>query len=155
MNLADLRTNYTRERLRRANLHADPIAQFQLWLEQAITAGCVEPTAMSLATASSDGLPLLRTVLLKGCSRRGFIFFTNLESRKARHIAQNAHVSLLFPWLALERQVIMTGTATQLTQMEVLEYFVTRPRESQLAAWSSRQSVAITSRRCSRRLGST
>ncbi|MBC8002904.1 MAG: pyridoxamine 5'-phosphate oxidase [Opitutaceae bacterium] len=147
MNLADIRIEYTRDRVRRETLAPDPIAQFQLWLEQAVHAECVEPTAMSLATATPEGNSLLRTVLLKGIDQRGFIFFTNLESRKARHIADNSHVSLLFPWLALERQVIIVGTAVPLTTMEALDYFASRPRESQLAAWASPQSALITSRK--------
>ncbi|MEO7934045.1 MAG: pyridoxamine 5'-phosphate oxidase [Chthoniobacterales bacterium] len=147
MNLADIRRDYTRDKLRRESLDPDPIAQFRLWLEQAVQAGTIEPTAMSLATVNHEGHPLLRTVLLKGCDQRGFVFFTNLESRKAQHIRENPHVSLLFPWLALERQVIVTGAAIALSTMETLNYFISRPRESQLAAWASKQSAAITSRR--------
>jgi pyridoxamine 5'-phosphate oxidase len=146
MNLAEIRSEYTRDRLRRASLHADPVAQFQAWLEQAVHAEVVEPTAMSLATASRDGRPLLRTVLLKGFDARGFVFFTNLESRKARHIQENAQVALLFPWLALERQVMIAGPAEPLPTAEALSYFLSRPRESQLAAWASRQSAPIGSR---------
>ena len=146
MNLADIRNDYTRAKLRRESLDADPIAQFQKWLEQSVNAGVIEPTAMSLATATQDGHPLLRTVLLKGVDQRGFVFFTNLDSRKAAHIRENPHVSLLFPWLLLERQVIVSGSVSPLSKMETVSYFVSRPRESQLAAWASRQSTAITSR---------
>jgi pyridoxamine 5'-phosphate oxidase len=147
MNLAEIRTDYCLGRLRREDLSADPIEQFNLWLEQACKAGMIEPTAMSLATSWADGRSLLRTVLLKGVDARGFVFFTNLESRKARQLAENPHASLLFPWLALERQVIVTGTAERLSTAESLKYFLTRPRESQLAAWASRQSTAISSRK--------
>jgi pyridoxamine 5'-phosphate oxidase len=145
--IADVRKDYLSRRLRRADLHADPIAQFSLWLEDAFRAGVVEPNAMSLATAWKDGRPLVRTVLLKGVDARGFVFFTNLESRKARQLAENPKASLLFPWLALERQVIATGSASRLPIFEVLEYFATRPRESQLSAWASPQSSTISSRK--------
>lgn len=147
MNLADMRTDYQRGRLRREDLKSDPVVQFNLWLKEACDAGVIEPTAMSLATAGSDGRPLVRTVLLKGLDARGFVLFTNLESRKARQLDENPNASLLFPWLALERQVIVTGHATKLSVAEVLKYFVTRPRGSQLAAWASRQSSAISSRK--------
>src|SRR5215831_11258432 len=111
MKIADMRTEYRRARLHREDLRPDPIEQFNLWLEEACRAGVVEPTAMSLATCWSDSRPLVRTVLLKGLDDFGFVFFTNLESRKARQITDNPNVSLLFPWLALERQVIVTGRA--------------------------------------------
>lgn len=147
MNLADIRTEYRSRTLRRENLSADPIEQFNRWLDDAIKAEVIEPTAMSLTTAWADGRPLLRTVLLKGLDACGFVFFTNLESRKARQLAENPNVSLLFPWLALERQVVIVGSATKLSTTESLKYFLTRPRESQLAAWASRQSSVISSRK--------
>ena len=147
MNLADIRTEYRSGRLRREDLKENPIEQFEAWLGQACHAGVTEPTAMSLATAGADGRPLLRTVLLKGLDDRGLIFFTNLESRKARQIQENPSVSLLFPWLPLERQVIVTGSAAKISVAESLKYFATRPRGSQLAAWASRQSSVISSRR--------
>jgi pyridoxamine 5'-phosphate oxidase len=146
MNIADIRTDYRRGELRREDLKENAIEQFQLWLDDACRAGLTEPTAMSLATVSKDGGPLLRTVLLKGLDERGFVFFTNLESRKARHIRENPHVSLLFPWLPLERQVIITGRAARISAVESLRYFINRPRGSQLAAWASRQSSVISSR---------
>jgi pyridoxamine 5'-phosphate oxidase len=147
MNLADMRTDYRRGHLRREDLKPDPVEQFNAWLEEAIQGGVIEPTAMSLATAWKDGRPLLRTVLLKGLDTRGFVFFTNLESRKARQLSENPAVSLLFPWLALERQVIVTGRAEKISTLESLKYFMSRPRESQLAAWASQQSRAISSRK--------
>jgi pyridoxamine 5'-phosphate oxidase len=147
MNLADIRSDYSRGKLQRSDLDPDPIAQFNRWLKDACDAGVIEPTAMSLATAGADGQPWLRTVLLKGLDERGFVFFSNLESRKARQLAENPRASLLFPWLALERQVIVTGSAEKLATTEVLRYFLTRPRESQLAAWASQQSQAISSRK--------
>ena len=146
MNLADIRADYRRSRLRREDLREDPIEQFQGWLNEACSAGVIEPTAMSLATSSKEGSCLLRTVLLKGLDERGFVFFTNLESRKARHIQENPNVSLLFPWLLLERQVVVTGQAVRISTVESLKYFVSRPRGSQLAAWASQQSSVITSR---------
>lgn len=145
--LAAMRSEYTRGRLRAADLHADPIVQFEAWLTEAVAAKVIEPNAMSLATAGADGRPLTRTVLLKGLDARGFVFFTNLESRKARQIAENPFVSLLFPWLAMERQVIVVGKASKMPATEALRYFLSRPRESQIAAWASRQSRAISSRK--------
>ncbi|MFY9983950.1 MAG: pyridoxamine 5'-phosphate oxidase [Chthoniobacterales bacterium] len=147
MNLADIRTDYRSGRLRREDLKENPIEQFEVWLGQACQAEVTEPTAMGLATAGADGRPLLRTVLLKGLDHRGFIFFTNLESRKARQIQENPSVSLLFQWLSLARQVIVTGSAAKISVAESLKYFAIRPRGSQLAAWASRQSSAISSRR--------
>lgn len=145
--LAGMRAEYGRERLRREHLRDDPVAQFEAWLGDAITAQLTEPNAMSLATVGADGRPLARTVLLKALDARGFVFYTNLESRKARQIGENPHVSLLFPWLALERQVIVTGVAVKISIAESLGYFLKRPRESQLAAWASRQSSVIASRK--------
>jgi pyridoxamine 5'-phosphate oxidase len=147
MNLADIRNNYCQGKLQREDLNEDPIEQFNCWLKDACDAGVIEPTGMSLATAGADGHPLLRTVLLKGLDARGFVFFTNLESRKARQLAENPHASLLFPWLLLERQVIVTGPVEKLSTAEVLKYFLSRPRDSQLAAWASAQSTVIASRK--------
>jgi pyridoxamine 5'-phosphate oxidase len=146
MNLADIRTDYRRGQLCKEALLPEPIGQFNLWMDEAIAAGVKEPTAMSLATVEPDGRPWLRTVLLKGLDERGFVFFTNLESRKARQIEGNPSVSLLFPWLVLERQVIVTGKAERVSSLDALRYFASRPRDSQLAAWASRQSSAISSR---------
>ena len=145
--LAAMRADYSRARLRREDLQKEPIAQFAAWMDDAIRARLTEPNAMSLATVGTDGQPLLRTVLLKGLDARGLVFFTNLESRKARHIAENPRVSLLFPWLPLERQVVVTGHAAKLSVAESLNYFLARQRDSQLAAWASRQSSVIESRK--------
>lgn len=147
MNPADIRSEYTRDQLSRDALAEDPITQFRAWLNDAIRSGTPEPTAMSLATSNRHGKSRVRTVLLKGVDESGFVFFTNLESRKAQDICENPHVSLLFPWLALERQVMVAGQAVPLSRLEVLNYFITRPRESQLGAWSSQQSAAIASRK--------
>src|SRR6516165_3020986 len=146
MDIADIRTDYRRGRLLREDLRADPIEQFQIWLDEACGAGLTEPTAMSLATSSKEGRCLVRTVLLKRLDPRGFVFFTNLESRKARHIQENPNVSLLFPWLLLERQVVVTGQAAKISTAESLRYFASRPHRSQLAAWASPQSRVISSR---------
>lgn len=147
MNVADLRKNYTKDSLRRSDLDPDPIAQFHTWMDQACKAELLEPNAMSLATVDSNGQPFARTVLLKGFSAEGFLFFTNYESRKAKHIQENAQVSLLFPWLALERQVIINGHAEKISPRESLKYFQSRPEGSQIGAWASPQSQVITSRK--------
>ncbi len=144
--LENERKNYLRSSLSRTDLLPDPIAQFHLWLDEAFAAQLLEPTAMILATVSSQGKPLTRTVLLKGVDPRGFIFFTNLESRKAEHLKKNAAAALSFSWLALERQVVVTGHAIPLSSKEAERYFASRPRESQLSAWSSPQSRVIPSR---------
>lgn len=144
--LVNERKEYHQSRLEKADMLADPIAQFQIWLDDAFEAEMTEPTAMCLATASSDGKPLVRTVLLKDVAQRGFTFFTNLESRKANQLKENAAVSLLFPWLLLERQVIIVGKAVALSREESVTYFSSRPRESQLSAWASPQSRIIPSR---------
>lgn len=141
--VAAMRRHYTLAALREEDLLADPIAQFTAWFKQALDAEVLEPNAMSLATAWADGRPLLRTVLLKNYDERGFVFYTNLGSRKARQLKENPHASLLFPWLALERQVIVTGKAEKLSMAETLKYFVTRPRDSQIGAWASKQSAPL------------
>lgn len=145
--IANIRKNYRAGRLHRADLDADPIAQFSRWLDEAFRADLIEPTAMSLATAWKDGRPLVRTVLLKGLDSHGFVFYTNLESRKARQLAENPNASLVFPWLALERQVIVTGPVSRLSPIEVVQYFALRPRESQISAWASPQSSRVSSRK--------
>ncbi|MCS7033213.1 MAG: pyridoxamine 5'-phosphate oxidase [Phycisphaerae bacterium] len=144
--LPQMRADYHRGELRREDLRADPLEQFQIWFSEACDARLPEPNAMSLATVGPDGQPSLRTVLLKGCDRNGFVFFTNLESRKARELAANPRAALLFAWLPLERQVIITGEARRISTAESLRYFLARPRDSQIAAWSSPQSRPIPSR---------
>jgi pyridoxamine 5'-phosphate oxidase len=144
--IAEIRRTYGARRLRRADLHADPLEQFASWLNEALGAGMIEPNAMSLATAWKDGRPSVRTVLLKSLDSRGFVFYTNLESRKARQLDENPTASLLFPWLALERQVIVAGSVSRVTISEVTNYFAIRPRDSQISAWASPQSRAIASR---------
>jgi pyridoxamine 5'-phosphate oxidase len=132
--------------LSRDELDRNPIRQFQQWFEDAIATGIPEPNGMSLATVAADGQPRVRTVLLKLYDENGFVFFTNYESNKSKHIAGNPQVALLFPWVALARQVQITGTAARISTAESLKYFATRPRGSQIGAWASPQSRVITSR---------
>ena len=132
--------------LSRDELDPDPFRQFQVWFEEAIATGIPEPNSMSLATVAEDGQPWLRTVLLKTYDRQGFVFFSNYHSRKAQQIADNPKVALLFPWVALARQVKITGLARKVPTRESLKYFATRARGSQIGAWASPQSQVITSR---------
>lgn len=147
MNLDEMRDDYTRGELHRRDLKPDPFAQFKLWFDQACQAGVYEPNALSLATVGADGRPTLRTVLLKQYDERGFVFFTNFESRKASQIAFNPQVALLFAWVTLERQVAINGTAEKIPTSEAVAYFLTRPLGSQLSAWASPQSRVVESRR--------
>jgi len=146
MSLEDNRREYDYGKLSRESLADDPFAQFTLWMNQAIEAQIQDPTAMSVATVSPEGKPWQRMVLLKGFDEQGFVFYTNLGSRKAKEIEANAQVNLHFPWLQLDRQVIVGGRAERLSAVEVMKYFVSRPKESQLAAWASKQSSRINSR---------
>ena len=146
MDLSDFRRNYLLKGLRRRDLCECPLDQFSDWLKQALEAEVLEPNAMVLSTSLPNAHPTQRTVLLKGVDKKGFVFFTNFESRKAREIAENPHVSLLFPWYALERQVAVTGQAERIPSSESLKYFLSRPIESQLGAWASKQSSIISSR---------
>jgi pyridoxamine 5'-phosphate oxidase len=146
MSLEDNRREYDYGTLTRESLSASPFDQFTLWMEQAIEAGIQDPTAMSVATVSAEGKPWQRMVLLKDFDQRGFVFYTNLGSRKAKEIAVNGQVSLHFPWLQLDRQVIVGGHAERLSTVDVMKYFLSRPKGSQLAAWASKQSSRINSR---------
>lgn len=141
-----MRVDYHLGHLDEKDLAPDPFQQFELWFTQARDAGLLEPNAMTLATVDASGRPTARTVLLKHWDERGFVFFTNLESRKASHIAANANVSLLFPWLPLQRQVAINGAAEKISTAEVVAYFVKRPFHAQLAAWASPQSRVISTR---------
>ncbi len=132
--------------LSRDELDGNPILQFRRWLEEARMAGISEANAMTLATVDTLGNPSQRTVLLKDFDGEGFVFYTNLKSRKAREIASNPQVSLLFAWLALQRQVIIGGRAEKLSMAESYRYFNTRSRDSRIAAWASQQSQPIASR---------
>ena len=146
MQLAEMRRNYAARALDLADLDANPFAQFDHWMREAIETQVIEPNAMTLATADAAGRPAVRTVLLKGFDQRGFVFYSNYESAKARDLAANPKVALLFPWLALERQVSAMGVAQKITAVESLKYFLSRPRESQIGAWASRQSEVISTR---------
>ena len=143
MNLADLRREYTKAGLRRAELDPNPIVQFQRWFEQALNSQLLEPSAMTLATVDHDGHPSARIVLLKGVDERGFVFFTNYESRKGRELAANPHAALVLYWAELERQVCIAGTVTKAARAESDKYFALRPRGSQLGAWASQQSSVV------------
>ena len=132
--------------LSRSSLDPDPIRLFEQWYTAAIETALPEPNAMTLCTVDEGGQPYVRTVLLKLFDREGFVFFTNFESRKARQIDHNPQVAALFPWVALARQVQITGRAERIPTAESLRYFATRPRGSQIGAWSSPQSQVITSR---------
>lgn len=146
MKLDSLRREYLQGGLRREDLSADPFTQFELWLRQAIEADLADPTAVTVATVDADGQPSQRIVLLKDLDPRGFVFYTNLGSRKARDLESNPRVGLHFPWHMLERQVKVRGIAERVPATEAFAYFSSRPRESQLAAWASDQSRPVSSR---------
>jgi pyridoxamine 5'-phosphate oxidase len=142
----DFRREYLAGGLRRDMLAACPIEQFQQWLQQAVAAQLRDPTAMVLATVDTEGHPWQRIVLLKEVSTDGFVFYTNYGSAKARAMAANARVSLHFPWNSIDRQVIVGGEVEKLSVAASTRYFLSRPRESQLAAWASQQSRPISAR---------
>jgi pyridoxamine 5'-phosphate oxidase len=144
--LADLRKDYSQQGLRESDLDRDPIRQFQSWLDQALAANLPEPNAMTLATCTPDGWPSARIVLLKSVSEEGFGFFTSYEGRKARELAHNPRAALLIYWAELERQVRIEGSIEKTTPAESAAYFATRPRGSQLGAWTSKQSEIIPDR---------
>lgn len=144
--IAHLRREYTRGGLRRNDLPADPLVLFERWLNQSVEAQLPDPTAMSVATVDEQGQPYQRIVLLKHFDQRGMVFYTNLGSRKAHHLESNPRISLLFPWHMLERQVMVLGTVEKLSMLEVMKYFHSRPRESQIGAWVSKQSSRISAR---------
>lgn len=146
LNLENLRREYLRDGLRREQLAEDPIEQFERWMAQIVAAEIPDPNAMTIATVDASGQPSQRIVLLKGLDQRGFVFYTNLRSHKAQDLKQNPKISLHFPWHCLERQVKVCGVAEQMTAAESIKYFLSRPRESQLAAWASNQSRPISSR---------
>ena len=142
--LSNLRKEYLKSGIVKDDLKSNPIEQFSLWFEQAIEANIIEPSAMSLAT--SDDYIGIRTVLLKFFDDKGFVFFTNYESKKSKQLQNNPQAALLFPWLALERQVKIIGSVEKITKLESLKYFSSRPKDSQIGAWSSQQSSKISSR---------
>ena len=146
MNIANLRQEYSTTGITKDSLDSNPFRQFEVWFKQAFGAGIVEPNAMSLTTVSAEGKPSLRTVLLKEYDEEGFVFYTNYGSQKAKDMSSNINVAALFPWVALERQVIINGTVSKVPTTQSLKYFASRPRGSQLGAWVSDQSNRISSR---------
>jgi pyridoxamine 5'-phosphate oxidase len=144
--LAAMRRNYSEHGLDESEMAADPFVQFGRWLADVVRLDLPEPNAMVLATAAADGQPSSRMVLLKGYDSRGFVFYTNYGSRKARELAENPRASLLFPWHPIGRQVIVVGAAELAGMEESAGYFRARPRDSQLAAWASHQSSVIAER---------
>jgi len=146
MSIADIRREYARASLDEAHVAPDPLAEFHRWFTQALEARVLEPNAMALATATRDGAPSVRVVLLKGYDERGFVFFTDYRSRKAIELADNPRASLAFHWSELERQVRISGRVERTSTEESGSYFRTRPHGSRLGAWASHQSRVIPSR---------
>lgn len=146
MDLHHMRREYLSDGLRSKDLPIDPIVLFELWLKQAIELQVADPTAMTVATVDASGQPSQRIVLLKHFDEKGYVFYTNLGSRKAKELKENAKISLHFPWHAIERQVQISGHVVPLGKLEVMKYFLSRPKESQLAAWASRQSERLSAR---------
>ena len=146
MSLSELRKDYTQSGLLEAHVNTDPFKQFHTWMEQAIHTGIHEPTAMTLATCTPDGKPSARIVLLKGFDEHGFTFFSNYESRKGEELTANPFASMVLFWPQLERQVRIEGRVERVTEQESDEYHASRPRGSQLGAWTSWQSEVIADR---------
>jgi pyridoxamine 5'-phosphate oxidase len=146
MSLAHLRKDYTLAGLAEKDLAKDPFRQFDKWFQEAGAAKIPEPNAATLATATRDGRPAARTVLLKGVDGRGFVFYSSYEGRKGRELEANPRAVLAFPWIAIERQVIIEGAITRLAREESAAYFHSRPPAHQLSAWVSPQSAIIPSR---------
>jgi pyridoxamine 5'-phosphate oxidase len=144
--LADLRKNYSLGSLDITDADPNPFRQFDVWFRQAVDAQLPEPNTMTLATVDASGRPSARIVLIKGVDERGFVFFTNYESRKGRELAQNPHASLLFYWIELERQVRVEGSVVKTSAEESDTYFASRPVGSRIGAWASEQSKVIESR---------
>ena len=146
MDIYNLRREFKKEKLELKDLNKDPFNQFDEWFNLALKEIELDPNSMSLASVSAEGIPSLRSVLLKYYDRSGFVFFTNYNSRKAQQIALNPNVSLMFLWLPLERQIIIEGKAEKISKTESLKYFASRPVGSQMGAWVSNQSSIISSR---------
>lgn len=144
--LSQLRVDYKRASLTERDVAADPYRQFSRWFDEAVAAEVPEPNAMTLASADAGGRPSARIVLLKSVDARGFVFHTNYDSRKARDLAANARVALLFFWPELERQVRIEGRSERASGAESDAYFAQRPRGSQIAAWASPQSAPLADR---------
>ncbi|HXR76455.1 MAG TPA: pyridoxamine 5'-phosphate oxidase [Bryobacteraceae bacterium] len=146
LSLADLRENYTQGGLDEAAVDTNPIAQFEKWFAEALRAGLKEPNAMTLATATPDGRPSARIVLLKEVDEAGFVFYTNYESRKARELRENPRAALTLYWAELERQVRVEGIVKRVSRGQSEHYFQSRPKGSRLGAWASHQSAVIPNR---------
>ncbi len=146
MTIADLRKEYSQHGLLETEVNPDPIVQFQRWFAQALAANLPEPNAMTLATATPEGRPSARTVLIKGVDAGGFVFFTNYESRKGDELAANPFAALVFYWPELERQIRIEGRVAQVAPAESAAYFHSRPLGSQIGAWASQQSQVIVGR---------
>lgn len=144
--VADLRRNYARASLDEGDVDADPVVQFRRWFQEAKDARVLEPNAMVLATAGADGTPDARTVLLKGADARGFAFYTDYRSAKAAELDANPRAALVFWWAELERQVRVAGRVERVSREESAAYYATRPRGSQMGAWTSRQSSVLPDR---------
>lgn len=144
--IANLRQNYTLAGLTEADVDSDPLKQFEIWFQQALNADLIEPNAMTLATATPEGKPTARIVLLKGVDQRGFIFYTNYESQKGQQLIANPYAALVFLWDKLERQIRIEGKVEKLDIEESAAYFHSRPKTSQLGAWASDQSRVIPDR---------
>jgi pyridoxamine 5'-phosphate oxidase len=142
----DQRREYDAPPIDESQLSDNPFQQFDEWYQTAVKEELLEPNAMSICTVDDRNRPTVRTVLLKYFDEKGFVFFTNLESKKSQHISQNPHVSMLFQWLPLQRQLSIEGRAERVSLFESMKYFASRPRGSQLGAWVSQQSSVITSR---------
>ena len=146
MDLTSLRAKYTTRGLDIKDLNQNPFMQFETWFNEAINAKLTEPNAFSLATVGLDMMPSIRTVLLKIFDEKGFVFFTNYKSTKAKQVEENPKAAALFAWLDLERQVKIEGSIEKISSTESLKYFLSRPKGSQIGAWVSHQSEVITSR---------
>ncbi|MBE9011448.1 pyridoxamine 5'-phosphate oxidase [Pseudanabaenaceae cyanobacterium LEGE 13415] len=144
--IADLRQDYTKETLNESDVDPNPFVQFRRWFDQAVNAELPEPNAMTLATASRDGIPAARIVLLKAVDDRGFTFFTNYNSAKGKELEANPQAALVFLWTELERQVRIVGSVEKITSEESDGYFFSRPHNSRLGAWASDQSEVIPNR---------
>ncbi len=144
--LSKMRQEYTTKGLHREDLLQNPFAQFESWFNQAVEAKLIEPNAMTLCTVGQDMKPSQRTVLMKRYDKHGLVFFSNYGSKKSKQIAQNHFVGAHFAWLGLERQLRIEGTIEEISKAESLQYFLSRPRGSQIGAWVSYQSKVISSR---------
>ena len=146
MNFDTVRKEYVTQGLTESDLDPNPLTQFQRWYEEAVAANVIEPNAMTLATATRDGIPSARTILLKGFDERGFTFYTNYESQKGKELAENPYAALVFYWATFERQIRITGVINKISPEESEAYFKSRPMGARLGAWVSLQSQVIPNR---------